>query len=217
MRQLDEGKGLNKAACPIFLALLVMFLAPELAMTQPNGELPHVGQQMQAGPVQPGEFRRDSKGLGCRLSTFEVTYRSCLKIGPFTIGDDLTTVERQVGKPAKVIPQPNGVEARLYPIETSRSAEGLKLLSYWVIGYQNAKTTSIQLTGQPTKEGFTFSSIRLGDPVEKVLRLLGEPTSKSPVSGFNAISWNYAPFPFSLEMKDGSVFSIRVQERTAKN
>ena len=217
MRQLDEGKGLNKAACPIFLALLVMFLAPELAMTQPNGQLPHVRQQAQASSVQPGEFRRDSRGLGCRLSAFEVTYRSCLKIGPFTIGDSLTSVEQKVGKPAKVIPQPNGVEARLYPIETTRVAEGLKLLSYWVIGYQNAKITSIQLTGQSTKAGFTFSSIRLGDPVEKVLRLLGEPTSKLSVPDVHAISWDYAPFPFSFEIKNESVVSIQVQEPAVKN
>ena len=55
-----------------------------------------------------------------------------------------------------------------------------------------------------------FSSIVLGMPKEKVADILGFPSSVSDVPQIHGRLWNYEPFPFSIEFKEGRVYSLRI-------
>jgi hypothetical protein len=67
-----------------------------------------------------------------------------------------------------------------------------------------------QLTGDSTIDDLRFSSIELGDSEKKIIEILGEPSSKSEVQDVGSILWNYSALPFSLEVKNGRVYSIKL-------
>ncbi len=166
-----------------------------------------------AQPVN--EFRASGAGLTCITETAPEDsqtppYRDCLHIGPVRIGDSLRDVAMRFGKAGKEVRQ-GPVTLRVWPVRMDVPAG--TSLPYWVIGFdEDRRVVSIQLTGDKRVDEFTFSSLRLGDPESRVRRILGEPAEKQTVPAIGAEMWSWRPFPVSLEIKDGRVFSMRVSQ-----
>jgi hypothetical protein len=138
----------------------------------------------------------------------------CLKIGQLKIGMSLDDVTSRLGAPQQDIRQSNGVTASMFVVlrTTSRSA-------YWVVSHKDGKVVAIQLTGTAvpvdaklSTADYEFSGITLLAPEGKVRELLGPRFSESPVPQIQGTQWNYAPFPFSIQMQDGKVYSIRIHQ-----
>jgi hypothetical protein len=103
------------------------------------------------------------------------------------------------------------VTLRVWPVRLDVPAG--TSLPYWVIGFdEDRRVVSIQLTGDKRIDRYTFSSLRLGDPESRVHRILGEPTEKQEVSKVGAEMWSWRPYPVTLEIKDGRVYSMRVSQ-----
>lgn len=168
---------------------------------------------LQAGAVANdlaiNEFRKSGAGLRCTTNTFNPKdrpdYLQCLRIGPIHIGQKMAAVERLLGKPWKVMPQGKTAEVRVYPIDIEASPK-----PYWVITYEAGKTYAIQLTGEHTPKALSFSSLRIGDKKRQLVKILGRPTRIVKVKEIGADNWIYRPFPISVEIKHGKVYSIRI-------
>jgi hypothetical protein len=98
-----------------------------------------------------------------------------------------------------------GVTASAFSIIESQDRH-----AYWVIGHKDSRVVSIQLTGNHGHPDFSFSSIMLNDPKEKVSEILGPRHTVRRVPEVNGDVWDYYPFQISVEIVEGRVYSIRV-------
>lgn len=171
-----------------------------------------------AAQIPEFEFRDIGGTLACNTgkNPGEGTppYIQCLRIGPVAIGQTLQDVARLLGKAYRVIENGDTTQ-RVYIIRIGTPAG--QPAPYWVIGFDgDRRVVSIQMTGVRGDDKLAFSSIRLGDSKSRVAGILGAPYMRRDVEDIEAEFWGYTPFPISLEIKDGRVYSIRVSESAEK-
>jgi len=154
------------------------------------------------------EFRYLGNALVCKEEGhFEGEgYDGCLHIGDIWLGQSLAEVEGRLGQPHRVISEDPQNELRIHLLQGGSDEN----LPYLVLTVREGKVSAIQVTGAATESPYTFSSLALGDTAERVEEILGKPGSISPVEEIEGTVWSYLPFPISLELKDGRVFSIRI-------
>jgi len=163
-----------------------------------ESEIRKLKEELEKTPINT--FRFLGNTLVCKSESRDDKY-ACLRIGRIKIGDPHTPRV----KPLKELPQSNGVISAVFPIITNEEHK-----AYWVIGHKDGKIVSIQLTGNYQSESLSFSTIMLDDPEEKVRQILGTRYVKTKVASINGDMWSYSPFPISVEIVKGKVFSIRV-------
>ena len=164
-----------------------------------------------------GEFRYSGGKLNCisgaESALKEPAYIDCLQIGPVQIGETLRTVSMKFGKARQTVDR-GPVTERVYPISLNVPAG--QRVPYWVIGFEGQRVVSIQITGDLRVEQYAFSSLRVGDPESKVLRLFGPAEFTQQVPQIGGVMWGYSPYPVTLEFKNGRVYSMRVSEAVGK-
>lgn len=162
--------------------------------------------------IAVNEFRRNGESLVCVSEKPDSGYLPCLRIGPLSIGQRQAEVEKMLGEPYKVIEQDKKTTIKVYPIESKQDPQ-----PYWVITFRSGAVHTIQLTGMENVNGYSFSSIKLGDQASRVTKVLGEPLGGTkPIKDIGGILWRYFPFPISLELVKGKVTSIRIARDTSK-
>lgn len=192
-------------------------------------------QQYFKVPPRDGEFRKASapgiQGISCTIilkpgdpPPSGLDYSHCLRLGSLKLGMefyhlqmalfDLKTIpEQNIVKPRIVNKSPDGALTVLIPISTTQSGDQIRMQSYLVALLDNKGIVqSLQLTGKPndTTHLLQFSSIALGSLKEKVVDILGLPSSASDVPEIRGKLWSYAPFPFTIEFVNDAVYSVRI-------
>jgi hypothetical protein len=61
-------------------------------------------------------------------------------------------------------------------------------------------------------KGYTYNHIDLGVPADTLVHFFGQPTRFEPSEEKGTELWTYNPWPFSFEVRDGHVSSIRIRE-----
>jgi hypothetical protein len=150
-------------------------------------------------------FRYVGNHLVCKQDTPAQDYLACLRIGPLRIGDSYRPFRKRQPKPFREVALDGGGIASAFRIVTTAEAR-----AYWVIGHRDDTIVSIQLTGNYSHPDLAFATIRLNDSEEKVLALLGPRFLIAEVRGISGLLWDYRPFPISIELIHGRVYSIRV-------
>ena len=162
------------------------------------------------------EFRRVDGQLRCLDESGGEVYppgMDCLRIGPVRIGETLRSVAMKFGKERQKASR-GAVTERVYPIDVG--AQPGQRVPYWVIGFEEQRVVSIQITGEVRVEQYDFSSIRVGDPEVSVLNRMGVAGFNQPAPHINGQLWGYPPYPVTFEIKDGKVYSMRVSEAIGK-
>lgn len=163
-----------------------------------------------------GEFRRVDGQLRCldeSGATVHPPGLDCLRIGPIRIGATLRTVAMKFGKARQSVNR-GPVTERLYPIDVGAS-QGQRV-PYWVIGFEDQRVVSIQITGDIPVLEFGFSSIHIGDPETKLQQRFGQADFNQPAPRINGTLIGYPPYPVTFEIKDGRIYSMRVSEAIGK-
>lgn len=148
--------------------------------------------------------------IACTSEQAETDYNNCLNFKKVNMKTTRKEIEGMFGKPYQVIEQ-NGEDNYVYLISDQEQDS-----PYFVIIYDGENTPkTLQLSGNTIGDEYAFSGIRLGDAGTYVKKRLGEP-SKSTKIDENMILWSFAPFPISIELKGGLVYSIRLNEYEQK-
>lgn len=84
-------------------------------------------------------------------------------------------------------------------------------INYIVLSERNDSLWVIQVTGYITNKNYSFSSVRLGDYSNFVEQKLGQGSRQEEVRDINGYTWDYTPFPFSIEFVNDRVYSIRIR------
>ena len=150
-------------------------------------------------------FRYVGNHLVCKQDSPAQNYRACLRIGPMRVGDSYRSVRELNPKPWKEVALEGGVSASAFPITGS-----VETSAYWIIGHSDDKIVSVQLTGNYSHPDLAFATIRLNDSEEKVLAMLGPQANIRVVREIGGLLWDYHPFPISIELVHGRVYSMRV-------
>ncbi|MCK5620746.1 MAG: hypothetical protein KAJ11_00540 [Alphaproteobacteria bacterium] len=172
---------------------------------------------LSAAQAAGGEFRYSGGELNCisgvESAGQEPPYLDCLQIGPVRIGETLRTVSMKFGKARQTVNR-GPVTERIYPISLNVPAG--QRVPYWVIGFEGQRVISIQITGDLRVDQYAFSSIRIGDPESKLLKLFGPAGFSQPAPQIGGVMWGYSPYPVTFELKNGRVYSMRVSEAVGK-
>lgn len=155
------------------------------------------------------EFRRAGAGLGCTTLAdapdTDPPELPCLHIGQLQVGARFSDIRSAWGEPERAVPQNDSLTAYVYVFDYEAESP-----AYTVLTVRSDTVVAVQLTGTAMHEDYTLSSVRLGDPEDRVLKFLGPPMMTREVPEVNGVQWGYAPWPLSLEIVDGRVYSMRV-------
>jgi hypothetical protein len=184
--------------------LLAAGLAPSGAQAQ-DADAERLRRAMADAPVNT--FRYVGNHLVCKQDTPAQNYLACLRIGQLRIGDSFSAFRERSPKPFNEVTLESGVSASAFPIATTADTH-----AYWVIGHRDDKIVSIQLSGNYSHPDLAFATIRLHDTEEKVLATLGPRARITVVKEIGGLLWDYRPFPISIELVHGRVYSIKIAD-----
>jgi hypothetical protein len=74
------------------------------------------------------------------------------------------------------------------------------------------QVVALQVTGHAAATGYGFNHIDLGMPMETLLHEFGQPGHVGPSEEKGTELWTYGPWPFSFEVRDGHISSIRINK-----
>jgi hypothetical protein len=163
-----------------------------------------------------GEWTRAGAGFACKvpvkrqLASQEieagVLSRACQHLGPLVVGQDAQAVRAALGPPHKTLPQPNGASALIYFLEQQGA------YPYLVVTVLKGRVVALQVTGPAAAKGYGFNHLDLGATTDALVQAFGQPGHFEPSEEKDTELWTYPPWPFSFEVRDGHVTSIRVSE-----
>ena len=130
---------------------------------------------------------------------------ACLRIGALAIGNK-AAVLAALGKSGRVVQGPKETTSLVYFFGKTAGAP------YLVASIWRETLVALQVTGHEPANAYEFNGIKLGDTTEFVIKHLGKPMATGPSSEANTELWSYQPWPFSLEITDGRVTSMRVAD-----
>jgi hypothetical protein len=213
-------------------------IAAQDQLSRPKvGEL--VPESFKVAPAD-GEFRRGTapglQGIACVQSAKhsaapDFSLDPCLRLGPLKSGMQFGELqkallslngipERAVNDPRLVNTSSDGTRTLMLPLATAEQGGKVGLLSYLVVIVDKADfVQTLQLTGRSSAATaqLPFSSVRIGTPQDRVIDLLGLPSSVTDVPQTRGKNWSYEPFSFSIEFVSGLVYSVRLERPRAGN
>ena len=127
-------------------------------------------------------------------------------MGPFVIGDSVAVLKATLGAPHRTLPQPNGSLAWLYFLGERDHHP------YLVATLGNNRITALQVTGPQPAKGYDFNHVDLGATTDALVQMFGQPSHFEPSEEKDTELWTYGVWPFSFEIRDGHVTSIRIHE-----
>jgi hypothetical protein len=206
----------------IAFAMLCVIGAMSLGVERPQAADGAAGPSRAQPEPRVGEFRgewqRAGAGFGCRvaagrkLSVEEVKSKAfavaCQHIGPFIIGGDAQTLVTALGTPNRMQQRPKGATAMVYFLG------GPGIAPYLVATVAQSSIVALQVTGPAPAAGkdFSFNHVDLGDGTDTLVKYFGAAKHMSPSEIKDTDVWTYGPFPFSFEVKDSRVTSIRITD-----
>lgn len=182
---------------------------------------PQAQPEPRAGDFR-GEWSRAGAGFACRvtaarkLTQEEVKSKAfavaCQQMGPLMIGGDAQTINAVLGAPHRTRPQAKGATGMVYFLGGFPGGSGPGIAPYLVATVQQNSIVALQVTGPAPAPGkdFSFNHVDLGDSTDTLVKYFGAARHLSPSEIKDTDVWTYGPFPFSFEVKDGRVTSIRI-------
>jgi hypothetical protein len=149
--------------------------------------------------VKPPKELRNDKSLPDHMA------RACSFLGPFAPGDDAQTVTKALGAPHRSLAQGNGTTASVYFLEQAGQ------YPYFVATMSKSRIVALQVSGPVAAKGFGFNHVDLGSSTDTLMQYFGQPKQVGPSGAKDTDLWTYRPWPFSFEVKDGRVTSIRIE------
>ena len=163
-----------------------------------------------------GEWLRAGPGFACRVATAkpipreavdpDALARACLHMGPFVIGGDVGTVRSALGAPHRTLPQDRGAKALIYFLVRAGQ------FPYLIVTIADDRIAALQVTGPTAAKDYSFNHIDLGVTTATLVERLGPPKRMQPSSEKDTELWSYSPWPFSFEVKDDRITSIRIAD-----
>lgn len=151
------------------------------------------------------QFYYQGGGIACVSDSVYSDYNNCLNFTSFGILSTKEQIESYLGTEYSRVEQ-NGITYSIYLIPCQDEPSPYLAISLT----KDNQLQSIQITGNHTSDQFAFSGIRLGDYYTMVEQRLGKPSDIQIIDEQTEL-WSYKPFTISIEIKNNTVFSIKLR------
>ena len=136
---------------------------------------------------------------------------NCLTLGDIQIGSKFDALRQKLGEPWHTFPRGNGSIDEVYPLRIYQYST-----VYWIISHKNNRIIAAQLTGDKAPKTILFAGLQLGDHQDLIIDTLGYPEGRRRYGRSNVYIWDYHPLPFTLEIYNKRLYSVRVHHSNQK-
>lgn len=154
-----------------------------------------------------GKKTRKSQDIACNNQEFI----NCLALGDINIGSKFDALRQKLGEPWHTFPRSDGSIDEVYPLRIYQHST-----VYWVISHKNNRIVAAQLTGNQAPQTILFAGLQLGDHQDLIIDTLGYPNGRRRYGRSSAYLWDYHPLPFTLEIFNNRLYSVRVHQSREK-
>jgi hypothetical protein len=167
-------------------------------------------------PELRGMWQRAGQAFVCRVDTGkrltppdpDILSFACQRMGALGVGISEAAAKAALGEPPRKQEQPNNATADVYFLGK------LDQLPILAVTVRANRVVALQISGEAPLAAYSFNQINLGDNTEKLLTQFGSPYHVGPSGLEKTELWTYGPWPFSFEVRDDRVTSIRISDPT---
>ncbi|EJN07339.1 hypothetical protein PMI42_07877 [Bradyrhizobium sp. YR681] len=185
-----------------------------------NGQAasPRPQQGKAPDPELRGQWLRAGPGFACKVETGkrgtppdpDVLSFACLRMGALGVGISEGSLKAVLGEPHRKLPPAHDATNYVYFLGKADQ------FPYLAATVKANRVIALQISGPTPVAGYSFNQINLGDGTERLLAQLGSPFNVGPSGLEKTELWTYGPWPFSFEVRENRVTSIRINDPTVK-
>jgi hypothetical protein len=193
------------------LALFVLGMPPT---ANGQGAPPKVQEAKTPDPELRGEWLRAGQSFACRVATNkgapdpELLSFACQRMGALGVGISEASLKTVLGEPHRKIPPANNGTTYVYFLDKPDH------YPYLAATVNANRVVALQISGEAPAAAYSFNQINLGDGTDKLLAQFGSPFHVGPSGLDKTELWTYGPWPFSFEVRNDRVTSIRINDLT---
>jgi hypothetical protein len=186
--------------------------------TNGQGAPPRPQQGKTPDPELRGQWLREGQTFACRVEAKkgalppdpDLLSFACQRMGALGVGISEASLKAVLGEPHRKLLQPNNATAYVYFL--GKTGE----FPYLAAIVKANRTLALQISGEAPAAAYSFNQINLGDSSAKLMARFGGPFHVAPSGLEKTELWTYEPWPFSFEVRQDRVTSIRISDPTVK-
>lgn len=183
-----------------------------------QGAPPRPQQGKTPDPELRGQWLREGQTFACRVEAKkgapppdpDLLSFACQRMGALGVGISEASLKAVLGEPHRKLPQPNNATAYVHFL--GKTGE----FPYLAAIVKANRTVALQISGEAPVAGYSFNQVNLGDSTDKLKARFGGPFRVAPSGLEKTELWTYEPWPFSFEVRQDRVTSIRISDPTVK-
>ena len=152
-------------------------------------------------------YQRAGESFACVMRNLQRGPHECDRLGPLHLMDSATTLNGKLPPPSQTHPQGNATV----------TVHLLGSAAYVAATVAGGRIAALQITGTSAPPEWTFETIGLGSPSDLIISRLGQPFRREAIPNRGTglwrdggEFWTYGAWPFSFEISNGRVISIRL-------
>jgi hypothetical protein len=195
---------------------LALFLLGMSASVNGQAALPQPQQGKTPDPELRGQWLRAGQGFACKVEAGkrvtppdpDLLSFACQRMGALGVGISEASLKAVLGEPHRKLPPANDATNHVYFLGKPDQ------FPYLAATLKANRVIALQISGPAPVAGYSFNQLNLGDSTEKLLARFGSPFHVGPSGLEKTELWNYRPWPFSFEVREDRVTSIRISDPT---
>jgi hypothetical protein len=181
-----------------------------------QGASPRPQQAKTPDPELRGQWLRAGQAFACRVEAGkrvtapepEVLSYACQRMGALGVGIPEASLKAVLGEPHRKMPPANNGTTYVYFLGKPDH------YPYLAATVNANRVVALQISGEAPTAAYSFNQINLGDGTEKLLVQFGSPFHVGPSGLEKTVLWTFGPWPFSFEVRNDRVTSIRISDPT---
>jgi hypothetical protein len=169
-------------------------------------------------PELRGEWRRVGQTFACQVEAGQrvtppdpdLLSFACQRMGALGVGSSEASLKAVLGEPHRKLPAANNTTNYVYFLGKPDR------FPYLAATVNANRIVALQISGPAPVTAYSFNRINLGHSTEKLLAQFGSPFHVGPSGLEKTELWTYGTWPFSFEVREEHVTSIRIQDPTVE-
>jgi hypothetical protein len=204
------------------MAIVGGFRARVSAWIVRTGEWPRRSATTAAGhdpdPELRGQCLRQGQTFACRVEAGkratppdpDILSFACQHMGALGVGISEASLKAVLGEPHRKLPPANNATTYVYFLGKPDQ------FPYLAATVKANRALALQISGPAPVAAYSFNQVNLGDGIDKLMAQFGGPFHVGPSGLEKTELWTYEPWPFSFEVREDRVTSIRISDPTVK-